>query len=181
MELQALAKENGVGLYYEASVAGGIPVIKILAESLQANKIGEIMGIINGTTNYILTKMSEEGRSFSDVLAEAQRLGYAEPDPTADIEGYDAMYKISILSSMAFHKKVDVDKIYREGITQITPEDIEYGRELGFAIRLLAIAKKRNNTIEVRVHPTFIPLDHPLAAVRHSFNAVFLKGTPWGI
>jgi len=120
LELQALAKENGVGLYYEASVAGGIPVIKILAESLQANKIGEIMGIINGTTNYILTKMSEEGRSFSDVLAEAQRLGYAEPDPTADIEGYDAMYKISILSSMAFHKKVDVDKIYREGITQIT-------------------------------------------------------------
>jgi len=180
LELQALAKENGVGLYYEASVAGGIPVIKILAESLQANKIGEIMGIINGTTNYILTKMSEEGRSFSDVLAEAQRLGYAEPDPTADIEGYDAMYKISILSSMAFHKKVDVDKIYREGITQITPEDIEYGRELGFAIRLLAIAKKRNNTIEVRVHPTFIPLDHPLAAVRHSFNAVFLKGDAVG-
>ncbi|HHV30759.1 homoserine dehydrogenase [Acetivibrio mesophilus] len=180
LELQTVARENGVGLYYEASVAGGVPVIKILAESLQANKIGEIMGIINGTTNYILTKMSEEGRDFSDVLSEAQKLGFAEPDPTADIEGFDAMYKICILSSMAFHKRVDVNNIYREGITKITTEDIEYGRELGFAIRLLAIAKKRNNTVEVRVHPTFIPVDHPLAAVRHSFNAVFLKGDAVG-
>lgn len=179
-ELQKAAQENGVGLYYEASVAGGIPVIKVLADSLQGNKVYEIMGIINGTTNYILTKMSEEGRDFGDVLKEAQRLGLAEPDPTSDIEGHDAMYKLSILSSMAFHKRVHIDSIYREGITSITVDDIVYGKQLGFAIRLLAIAKKFDDAIEVRVHPTFIPVDHPLAAVRHSFNAVFLKGDAVG-
>ncbi|MFZ5987025.1 MAG: homoserine dehydrogenase [Bacillota bacterium] len=179
-ELQEAARQNGVGLYYEASVAGGIPVIKVLGESLQANKIYEIMGIINGTTNYILTKMAENGREFHDVLEEAQRLGYAEPDPTADIEGYDAMYKLSILSSMAFNKRVHIDSIYREGITKITVDDIIYGRELGYAIRLLAIAKKRGNMLEVRVHPTFIPDSHPLAAVRDSFNAVFFKGDAVG-
>ncbi len=179
-ELQKVAMDNGVGLYYEASVAGGIPVIKILLESLQANRIKGIMGIINGTTNYILTKMSEEGRDFEDVLAEAQRLGIAEPDPTSDIEGFDAVYKLSILSSIAFHKRVNVDCIYREGITKITVDDINYGKELGFVLKLLAIAKKQDNTIEVRVHPTFIPQDHPLAAVRSSFNAIFLKGDAVG-
>ncbi|WHH61212.1 homoserine dehydrogenase [Petroclostridium sp. X23] len=179
-ELEKAAQNNGAGLYYEASVAGGIPVIKVMSESLQANKVYEVMGIINGTTNYILTKMSEEGRDFHDVLAEAQRLGYAEPDPTADIEGFDAMYKLSILSSIAFHAKVPIDNIYREGITKITAEDIAYGKELGYAIRLLAIAKKNGTDIQARVHPTFIPVSHPLAAVRESYNAVFIKGDAVG-
>ena len=179
-ELEKAAQQNGVGLYYEASVAGGIPIIKAVRESLQANRIHEIMGIINGTTNYILTKMSEEGRSFAEVLSEAQRLGYAEPDPTADIEGFDAMYKLSILSSISFHARVHIDRIYREGITGITVEDIEYGKTLGYAIRLLAIGKKRENSIEVRVHPTFIPFNHPLAAVRDSYNAIFIKGDAVG-
>ncbi|MCX8132189.1 MAG: homoserine dehydrogenase [Clostridia bacterium] len=179
-ELERAAQQNGAGLYYEASVAGGIPVIKAVKESLQANKIYGLMSIINGTTNYILTKMSEEGRSFSDVLAEAQKLGYAEPDPTADIEGWDAMYKLSILSSISFHTRVHLDSIFREGITGISVEDIEYGKELGYSIKLLAIAKKNGDTIEARVHPTFIPLNHPLAAVRDSYNAVFIKGDAVG-
>ncbi|RCX19400.1 homoserine dehydrogenase [Anaerobacterium chartisolvens] len=179
-ELERVAGENGVGLYYEASVAGGIPVINCVRESLQANKIDKIMGIINGTTNYILTKMSDDGRAFNDVLADAQRLGYAEPDPTADIEAYDAMYKLSILSSIAFHTRVHIDNVYREGITGITVDDINYGKELGYAIRLLAIAKKRGKAIETRVHPTFIPLNHPLAAVKDSFNAVFINGDAVG-
>lgn len=179
-ELEQAAEKNGVGLYYEASVAGGIPVMKVMSESLQANNVYEIMGIINGTTNYILTKMSEEGRDFEDVLKEAQQLGYAEPDPTADVEGMDAMYKLSILSSVGFHARIPIDYIYREGITKITAEDIAYGKELGFAIRLLAIAKKQGTTIEARVHPTFIPLNHPLAAVRESYNAVFVKGDAVG-
>ncbi len=175
-ELNKAAEMNNVGLYYEACVAGGMPIIKVMEDSMQANKVQEIMGIINGTTNYILTKMSEEGRSFEDVLAEAQRLGYAEPDPTADIESYDAMYKLSILSSISFHARISIDNIYREGLTKITTEDIIYGQELGFAIRLLAIAKKNGKQIEARVHPTFIPKNHPLASVRDSFNAVFVKG-----
>jgi len=179
-ELESTAKENGVGLYYEASVAGGIPIIKVIRESLQANNIFEIMGIINGTTNYILTKMSEEGRSFESVLLEAKELGYAEPDPTSDIEGFDPMFKLSILSTLAFHTRVHVERIYTEGITGITIEDINFGRELGYAIRLLAIAKKRGREIEVRVHPTFIPLDHPLAAVRDSYNGIFIRGDAVG-
>ena len=179
-ELEKTARQNEVGLYYEASVAGGIPIIKVVRESLQGNNINEIMGIINGTTNYILTKMSEEGRSFESVLLEAQKLGYAEPDPTSDIEGYDAMFKLSILSTLAFHTRVRVNNIYREGITNITTEDITFGKELGFSIRLLAIAKKLGNKIEVRVHPTFIPTDHPLASVRNAYNAVFIKGDAVG-
>lgn len=179
-ELEKAARKNKVGLYYEASVAGGIPIIKVMNESLQANRVQEIMGIINGTTNFILTKMSEEGRAFEEVLAEAQRLGYAENDPTADVEGFDAMYKLSILSSIAFHARVHLDNIYREGISGITVKDIAYGRELGFAIKLLAIAKKQGTIIEARVHPTFVPVNHPLAAVRDSFNAVFIKGDAVG-
>ncbi len=179
-EIEKAAQKNNVGLYYEASVAGGIPIIKVMSESLQANRVYELMGIINGTTNYILTKMSEEGRSFEDVLSEAQRLGYAEPDPTADVEGFDAVYKLSILSSISFHTRLHIENIYREGITKITAEDIAYGKELGFAIRLLAIGKKQGLKVEVRVHPTFIPLNHPLAAVRDSFNAIFVKGDAVG-
>lgn len=179
-ELEGIARENGAGLYYEASVAGGIPIIKVIRESLQANNIFEIMGIINGTTNYILTKMSEEGRDFESVLLEAKELGYAEPDPTSDIEGFDPMFKLSILSTLAFHTRVHVEKIYREGITNISIEDINFGKELGYAVRLLAIAKKRGHEIQARVHPTFIPLDHPLAAVRDSYNGIFIRGDAVG-
>ena len=179
-ELQEAAVRNGVGLYYEASVAGGIPVIKVMNESLQANRVYELMGIINGTTNYILTRMSQDQRDFKDVLGEAQKLGYAEPDPTADIEGYDAVYKLSILASLAFHTRIRLDNIYREGITNISIEDIQYGRELGYELKLLAIAKRQQNCIEVRVHPTFIPVEHPLAAVRDAFNAIFIKGDAVG-
>lgn len=179
-ELEKAAQENGVGLYYEASVAGGIPIIKVMGESLQANNVYELMGIINGTTNYILTKMSDEGKSFNDILGEAQKLGIAEPDPTADVEGFDAMYKLSILSSIAFHTRVHIENIHREGISKITAEDIKYGKELGYALKLLAIAKKDGEMIEARVHPTFIPLNHPLAVVRDSFNAVFVKGDSVG-
>ncbi len=175
-ELQEAARKTGAGLYFEASVAGGVPIIKAMAESLNANRVLEIMGIINGTTNYILSRMSDEGRSFEEVLAEAKRLGYAEPDPTMDIEGCDTMYKLSILASMAFQTRVSVEGIYREGISSITVEDIEYGKELGLAMRLLAIAKKQDGCLEARVHPTFIPQSHPLAAVRDSYNAIFIKG-----
>lgn len=179
-ELESAAQKNGAGLYYEASVAGGIPIIKVMGESLQANKVHEVMGIINGTTNFILTRMAEEGREFNDVLAEAQKLGYAEPDPTADIDGFDAMYKLSILSSMAFHARVPVEKIHREGIRGINAEDISYGKELGYSVKLLAIAKRQGSEIEARVHPTFIPVSHPLAAVRESYNAIFVKGDAVG-
>ncbi len=175
-ELEIEARKSGAGLYFEASVAGGIPIIKSVRRSLQANNVQKLMGIINGTTNFILTRMSEEGRSFEDVLAEAQRLGYAEPDPTADVEGYDARYKLSILSTICFRNRVTVDNIYCEGITKISADDIGYARELGFGIKLLAIAKKQNGKIEARVHPTFIPLSHPLSAVRDAYNAIYIKG-----
>jgi len=175
-ELEEEAEKSGAGLYFEASVAGGIPIIKPLRRSLQANNIVKIMGIINGTTNYILTRMSEEGKSFEEALSEAQRLGYAEPDPTADIEGYDARYKLSILSTLCFRNRVTIDKIHCEGITRISPDDIRYAKELGYGIKLLAIAKKHDGKIEARVHPTFIPLSHPLTAVRDSYNAIFIQG-----
>lgn len=175
-ELDRAARGTGAGLYYEASTGGVIPVIRTIQESLQANRISRVMGIINGTTNYILTKMSEQQISFSDALREAQELGYAEPDPTADVEGYDARFKLSILSTLCFHKRVHVENILCEGITTITSDDIAYGRELGFGIKLLGIAKDTDGKVEVRVHPTFIPLHHPLASVRGSFNAIFLSG-----
>ncbi len=175
-ELEEEAKKSGAGLYFEASVAGGIPIIKSVRRSLQANNVLKLMGIINGTTNFILTKMSEDGRDFADVLEEAQQLGYAEPDPTADVEGYDARYKLSILSTICFRNRVTVDNIYCEGITKISADDIEYAKQLGFGIKLLAIAKKQNGKIEARVHPTFIPLSHPLSAVRDSYNAIYIKG-----
>jgi homoserine dehydrogenase len=175
-EFHEAAKDSGAGLYYEASVAGGIPIIKVLNQSMQANSITEIMGIINGTTNYILTNMSEAEKDFEEALEEAQKLGYAEPDPTADISGLDAMYKLSIMSTLAFHAKVPIDNIYREGLTHLTKEDIRYGKELGYTIKLLAIAKKKGNVIEARVHPSFIQKNHPLAAVREAYNAVFING-----
>jgi Homoserine dehydrogenase len=175
-ELNAAAAKSGAGLYFEASVGGGIPILRTIWDSLQANEIVSVMGIINGTTNYILTRMEEDGLGFDAALGEAQRLGFAEANPKNDVEGFDAMYKLSILSSMSFHARVPVEYIYREGITNITPEDITMGSELGYRVKLLAIGKKRGTNVEVRVHPTMIPVAHPLAAVRGSFNAIFLNG-----
>lgn len=175
-KLQAAASAHGAGLYYEASVGGVIPVIRSLTISLDADEIDQVMGIVNGTTNYILTQMSQQGRSYADVLAEAQKLGLAEPNPTADVEGYDAAYKLSILSSIAFHTRVTYQKIHREGITNISPDDIAYGREMGYTLKLLAIGKRAGDSIEVRVHPTFLPNEHPLARVDGSLNAIYIHG-----
>lgn len=179
-ELFETAEENNVDFYFEASVAGGIPIIYPLKQSLAGNHIEEVIGILNGTTNYILTKMSQEGRDYHEVLREAQELGYAEADPTADVGGFDAARKIAILSSIAFNSRVTLDDVYVEGITTITPRDIQYARELGFVVKLLAIAKEVEGKIQARVHPAFIPLNHPLAYVNGVFNAVFVRGDAVG-
>ncbi len=180
-ELEKVAKRTNAGLYFEASCVGGVPVIRTLIDGMQANVVTSLTGIINGTTNYILTRMAKEGLDYRAALKEAQALGYAEKDPTADVEGYDAAYKLSILSSLAFHKKVPLEKIYREGISEISRQDIAYGEELGYVLKLLAIGKNDGgNNIEVRVHPAFIRKDHPLASVGDSFNAVFLQGDSVG-
>ena len=180
-ELEKAAKRTNAGLYFEASCVGGVPVIRTLIDGMQANVVTSLTGIINGTTNYILTRMAKEGLDYRAALTEAQALGYAEKDPTADVEGYDAAYKLSILSSLAFHKKVPLEKIYREGISEISRQDIAYGEELGYVLKLLAIGKNDGgNNIEVRVHPAFIRKDHPLASVGDSFNAVFLQGDSVG-
>lgn len=179
-ELFHKADEEGVMINYEASVAGGIPIIQSINESLTANKIEQLYGIVNGTTNFILSKMELEGSGFDDVLKEAQELGYAEADPTSDIEGYDAKYKLAILASLAFGTKIDMDKVYREGITKVTSLDMEYAKSLGMVIKLLAIVKEKNGKLELRVHPTMIPETHPLANVYDSFNAVFVKGNAVG-
>ena len=175
-ELEKAAKKNHVGLFYEATCGGGIPIIRALLDNLQGNVVTSMMGIINGTTNYILTKMSQDGSSYQDVLKEAQALGYAEANPTNDVEGYDAAYKLSILSSLAFHTKIPYTKIYREGITNISVRDINFGKQLGYVMKLLAIGKNEGNGIEVRVHPSFIKANHPLASVNDSYNAVYLTG-----
>ena len=175
-DLESVAKKNGVGLYFEASCVGGVPVIRTLNESLQGDKIQSIMGIINGTTNYILTKMAEEDMSYAEALRQAQDLGFAEFNPTADVDGYDAMYKLSILSSLAFHTCIPYTSIYREGITKVTKEDIAYGKSMGDKVKLLAIGKRNGNEVEVRVHPALVSENHPLASVSGSFNAVFLTG-----
>lgn len=179
-DILAAAKASGVGLYYEASVCGAIPIIRALNDSLQANRITSVMGIINGTTNYILSRMSSEGAAYAAVLADAQRLGLAEPDPTADVEGFDAAYKLSILSSMAFHKHIPVENIFREGITNVTPLDVQCGKEFGLTLKLLAVAKEEGGKIQTRVHPTFIPSTHPLASVNDAFNAVYVQGHACG-
>jgi homoserine dehydrogenase len=179
-ELISIANEEGVSLYYEASVAGGIPIIHSIKESLTANKIEEIIGIMNGTTNYILSKMTEEGLSYETALKEAQAKGYAEADPTSDVGGYDALYKLRILTSLAFGCSVDIDKIYREGIESIKPIDIDYAKEFGFTIKLLSMVKEKSGALEMRVHPTMIPSTHPLANVNDSFNAIFVKGNAVG-
>lgn len=179
-ELAEAAAKYGAGLYYEASVGGAIPVINAIRSSLQANRISRIMGIINGTTNYILSRMTAEGRDYREALEEAQLLGYAEPDPTADVAGFDARYKLVILSALAFHNRVKVEDIFCQGITDIIPEDIKNAKDLGYVIKLLAIGKKQDGVVEARVHPTLIPLGHPLASVEDSFNAIYLDGNMSG-
>lgn len=179
-ELEKEAKANNAGLFFEASCVGGVPIIRTLQEGMQANKILSLKGIINGTTNYILTKMSSSGASYEEALKEAQKLGYAEFNPTADVEGFDATYKLSILSSLAFNTKVSVDNVHREGITSITKEDIYYGKELGYTLKLLGIGKRTDKGVEVRVHPTYVSNGNPLASVNDSFNAVHLVGDAVG-
>ncbi len=179
-ELEEAAKKMNAGLFFEASCVGGVPIIRTLQEGMQANKIVSIKGIINGTTNYILTKMANEGSSYEEALKEAQRLGYAEFNPTADVEGFDATYKLSILSSLAFNKKICIENVYREGITGVNKEDIAYGKEMGYTLKLLGIGKDTEKGVEVRVHPTFVKNDNPLASVNDSFNAVHLVGDSVG-
>ncbi len=175
-ELLDTAEENGCDLLFEASVAGGIPILRPLKHCLAGNHLTEVMGIVNGTTNFILTKMAEEGMEFKEALALATELGYAEADPTADIEGYDAGRKMAIMASIAFNSRVTFDDVYTEGITNITSKDIQYAREMGCAIKLLGVARNTDTGVEVRVHPMLIPSDHPLAGVNDAFNAVFVHG-----
>ena len=175
-ELEAAAEKGGGGLYFEASCAGGIPIIRALTDGMQGNCVTSLKGIVNGTTNYILSRMSDEGVDYDTCLKDAQKLGYAEANPTADVDGFDAMYKNSILSSLAYKRRVPVDKIYREGISQIAVEDIKYGKELGYTLKLLAISKNRDGKIEARVHPAFLPANHPLSSISGTFNAVFVHG-----
>ncbi len=179
-ELLNLATEANVDLAFEGAVGGGIPIIRPLKESLAGDCILRMMGIVNGTTNFILTAMTQEGRDFGEVLADAQARGYAEADPTADVEGFDAMYKIAILSSIAYGSHIDVKDIYHEGITKITAADITYAQQLGYEIKLLAIGARAANGLDLRVHPAFVPSEHPLASVNGVFNAIFVQGDPVG-
>ncbi len=175
-ELLDVAGENHCDLMFEASVAGAIPIIRPLKECLAGNYITEIMGIVNGTTNYILTKMTAEGMDYAEALAKATELGYAEADPTADVEGYDAGRKLAIMASIAFNSRVTFEEVYTEGITGITAKDIEYAREFGKTVKLLGVARNTEDGIEVKVHPMLIPAHHPLATVNDAFNAVFVHG-----
>lgn len=180
-ELFQVAKEKNVVILYEAAVAGGIPIIMPVKTILRANKITKVKGILNGTTNYILTKMDEDCASYEKVLKEAQELGYAETDPTGDVEGFDAAYKIVTLATIAFGKRVKIDNTYREGITKITAKDIKRANELGYKIKLIASAElDENDTADVRVHPMLVPQDHVLAKINNVTNAVMLSGTPVG-
>lgn len=176
-ELYEIAAANGVDLYYEAAVAGAIPLIRPLQESLAGDEVTKVLGIVNGTTNFILDKMDRTGAQLEDVLAEAQALGYAEADPTADVEGHDAQAKAAILASLAFHTRVRTSDVHCEGIMNVTADDIKAARKAGGVIKLLAIAEKVDDTdgINVRVHPTLLPRSHPLASVREAFNAVFVE------
>ncbi len=178
--LFALARERGVGLEFEAAVAGGIPVIKVLREGMTANEIIEVAGIINGTSNFILTEMAQKGRGFGEVLREAQALGYAEADPSFDINGTDAGHKITILASLAFGIPLQFDQIYIEGIEALTPEDIRTAADLGYGIKHLALALRRPEGVEIRVHPTLIPREALLCSVNGVMNAVQVKGNAIG-
>jgi homoserine dehydrogenase len=179
-EILELGNEYSKEVKYEASVAGAIPIISTIKDNLQSNQITKVMGIINGTTNFILTKMFAEGRSLEDVLQEAKDLGYAEADPTSDIEGLDAARKIAILASIAFNRRVKLEDVYVEGITKISVDDVNYARQFKSTIKLLGIALLKDDAIEVRVHPTLLPLSHPLAKVDDVYNAVYLEGNAFG-
>lgn len=185
-EIYDAANEKGVYVMLEAAVGGGIPVIQPLKQALGVNRIQTITGIVNGTTNYILTRMQNEGADFADVLADAQKLGYAEADPTADVEGLDAADKIAILASLAFGGRIKLDEVYHEGISKVGAADIAYAEKLGFVIKLLAVAKQmpvapsETEQLQVRVHPTLVPKEHPLASVSGVYNAIFVEGDPIG-
>jgi homoserine dehydrogenase len=179
-ELGELARTTGVDLAFEAAVAGAIPIIKPMKESLAGDRVTRVVGILNGTTNYILTRMTEEGSRYADVLAEAQALGFAEADPTADVGGHDAAAKAAILASLAFDTNVHAADVFREGIDRVTATDIEVADRLGYVIKLLGIASEVDDRVAVRVHPTFLPKEHPLAGVRESFNAVFVEAEAAG-
>ncbi|MBM4330055.1 MAG: homoserine dehydrogenase [Deltaproteobacteria bacterium] len=179
-EIFKAADENGVDIGFEGSVGGGIPIIRSLKEGLVANKIRVIFGILNGTSNYILSEMTHQGLKFQEVLKKAQELGYAEADPTLDIEGIDTAHKLSILLSLAYGVQVRMEDIYTEGISAVAPMDVEYAKELGYHIKLLAIAKSDGGPIEARVHPTLLPADHLLSTVSGPFNAIFVKGDAVG-
>ena len=181
-ELAEAANSAGVDLLYEASVAGAIPLLRPLRESLAGDKVERVLGIVNGTTNYMLTKMDEEGASYDDVLAQAQRLGYAEADPSADVDGFDSAAKAAILATLAFHSRVTLEDVYCEGISAVTPNDIEVARRMGFVVKLLAVAERTEDGggIIVRVHPAMVPRTHPLASVRDAFNAVFVEAQSAG-
>jgi homoserine dehydrogenase len=179
-ELFSTAHDAGVDLLFEAAVAGGIPLIRPLRESLVGERITRVMGIVNGTTNYILTRMTEDGVSYGDALAEAQSLGYAERDPTADVEGFDAGAKAAIIASIAFGARVVAGDVYHEGISGVTAADIAYAKRLGYVVKLLAIVEWVDESVGVRVHPAMVPVSHPLASVRESYNAVFIEGDAVG-
>ena len=180
-EIFAAARANGVDLYYEAAVGGAIPIVRPLRESIVGDSVTKVMGIVNGTTNYILTKMDEEGAEYETVLKEAQRLGFAEADPTADVEGHDAAAKIAILASLAFHTQVRIDDVHAEGISSLSKRDIEIAQAIDHVIKLLAIAEvTEEGKVSARVHSTLVPRHHPLAAVRNAFNAVFVEAKSAG-
>lgn len=179
-EMLAAARKNGVQILFEGAVGGGIPILQTLRQSLAGNSISEIYGIVNGTTNYILSKMLDAGMEFSAALKRAQAKGYAEPNPTNDIDGFDAAYKAAILAAVAFGVQVDWQTIPREGIRGISQEDIQYAGEIGYVIKLLATAKKVKGNLDVRVHPTLVPKSHPLASVACNYNAIYVKGEPVG-
>jgi len=179
-EILTAARENEVEVRFEGAVGGGIPIIQALRESLAANNLSEIYGIVNGTTNYILTRMAEEKMELAEALARAKKMGYAEPNASADVKGSDASYKAAILAAVAFNAKVNWRQVFCEGITNITREDIQYASEIGYAIKLLAITKRVGKEIEIRVHPALVPKAHPLASVSENFNAIYVKGEPVG-
>jgi homoserine dehydrogenase len=178
--MHAAAREHGADLFYEAAVAGAIPLLRPLRESLAGDAVRRVLGIVNGTTNYILDKMDSSGAEFGEALAEAQALGYAEADPTADVAGFDAAAKAAILASLAFHTRVTADDVYRQGITAVTAADIASARALGCVVKLLAICERYDGGISARVHPAMIPREHPLASVREAYNAVFVEAESAG-
>ncbi|UQD53195.1 homoserine dehydrogenase [Bacillus methanolicus] len=179
-ELLTAASANGCDLFYEASVAGGIPILRSLVDGLASDRITKMMGIVNGTTNYILTKMSKHGRAYEEVLKEAQELGYAEADPASDVEGLDAARKMAILATLGFSMKIDLDDVKVEGITRVTEEDIQYGKQLGYTMKLIGIAHREGEKVEVSVQPTLLSDSHPLASVNDEYNAVYVYGEAVG-